>query len=71
MLVEQKQIVIHKDAFVDISVEDLCAFVGNHLLLCCDTLLYECATTAKAAFSDKDVFSNLDEVPDEYLCQWQ
>ena len=26
---------------------------------------------AKAAFPDKDVFSNLDEVPDEYLCHWE
>ena len=25
---------------------------------------------AKAAFPDKDVFSSLDEVPDEYLCHW-
>lgn len=25
---------------------------------------------AKAAFPDKDVFSDLDEVPDEYLCNW-
>lgn len=25
---------------------------------------------AKAAFPEKDVFSSLDEVPDEYLCHW-
>lgn len=25
---------------------------------------------AKAAFPEKDVFSSLDEVPDEYLCNW-
>ena len=25
---------------------------------------------AQAAFPEKDVFSNLDEVPDEYLCHW-
>jgi len=25
---------------------------------------------ARAAFPDKDVFSSLDEVPDEYLCDW-
>jgi len=25
---------------------------------------------ARAAFPEKDVFSNLDEVPDEYLCNW-
>jgi len=25
---------------------------------------------AKAAFSEKDVFLNLDEVPDKYLCRW-
>ena len=25
---------------------------------------------ARAAFPEKDVFSNLDEVPDEYLCHW-
>lgn len=25
---------------------------------------------AQAAFPDKDVFSSLDEVPDEYLCHW-
>jgi hypothetical protein len=25
---------------------------------------------AKAAFPDKDVFSSLDQVPEEYVCRW-
>lgn len=29
-----------------------------------------CSCLAKAAFPEKDVFSDLDEVPDEYLCNW-
>lgn len=29
-----------------------------------------CTCLAKAAFPEKDVFSSLDEVPDEYLCNW-
>jgi hypothetical protein len=29
-----------------------------------------CLYLAKAAFPDKDIFSNLDEVPEEYVCQW-
>ncbi len=29
-----------------------------------------CACLAKAAFPEKDVFSDLDEVPDEYTCHW-
>ncbi|MBC8471643.1 MAG: hypothetical protein H8D56_19445 [Planctomycetes bacterium] len=29
-----------------------------------------CSSLAKAAFPDKDVFSSLDEVPNEYLCNW-
>lgn len=29
-----------------------------------------CICLAKAAFPEKDVFSSLDEVPDEYICHW-
>ncbi|MGD8786803.1 MAG: hypothetical protein PVJ60_05225 [Phycisphaerales bacterium] len=25
---------------------------------------------AQAAFPEKDIFSNLDEVPEEYICHW-
>lgn len=29
-----------------------------------------CSSLAKAAFPKKDVFSSIDEVPDDYLCHW-
>ncbi len=41
-----KQIIVDKDALVGINIGDLCGFARNHLLLCSDTLLYECATTS-------------------------
>lgn len=41
---KSKQIVIDKDAFIGIGVNALCNFAKNHLLLVCDTLLYECIT---------------------------
>ncbi|MGD8786804.1 MAG: hypothetical protein PVJ60_05230 [Phycisphaerales bacterium] len=40
-----KQIVIDKDAFIGINLKKLCTFAKDHLLLVCDTLLYECITT--------------------------
>jgi hypothetical protein len=44
-----KQIVVDKDAFIGIGIDALCDFAADHLLLCCDTLLYECATTSEAS----------------------
>lgn len=41
-----KQIVIDKVALVGIGIGALAAFAEDHLLLACDTLLYECATTS-------------------------
>ena len=29
-----------------------------------------CLSLAKAAFPDKDVFSDLEEVPEDYICNW-
>ncbi|UCF17053.1 MAG: hypothetical protein JSW59_06240, partial [Phycisphaerales bacterium] len=48
MLVKPKQIVVDKEALVRINIDNLCDFAHNHLLLACDTLLYECATTSEA-----------------------
>ena len=42
-----KQIIVDKEALIRINNNDLCDFVKNHLVLCCDTLLYECATASK------------------------
>jgi hypothetical protein len=42
-----KQIIVDKDALVGININDLCDFAQNHLMLGCDTLLYECATASK------------------------
>ncbi len=140
MLAKPKQIVVDKVALMGINIDELCNFAKNHLMLGCDTLLYECATTsesrrkdmisrykriikagayycscsityiqkeaassnpfpwflpdleyvlllsradglltrneklvkplAQAAFPKKDVFSSLDEVPEEYVCHW-
>ncbi|MHC4509285.1 MAG: hypothetical protein ACYTAO_10070 [Planctomycetota bacterium] len=36
-----------KDALVGININNLCDFAQNHLMLGCDTLLYECATASK------------------------
>jgi hypothetical protein len=47
-----KQIVVDKEALVGININDLCDFARNHLLLACDTLLYECATTSKTKRAD-------------------
>ncbi|NQT03468.1 MAG: hypothetical protein HQ580_15685 [Planctomycetes bacterium] len=44
MSVNEKQIVIDKDAFQGIGFNDLRKFARNHQLLVCDTLLYECLT---------------------------
>lgn len=41
-----KQIIIDKDAFVGIALNRLKGFAANHVLLVCDTLLYECLTSA-------------------------
>jgi len=42
-----KQIVIDKNALIGINLNELCEFCKNHLMLACDTLLYECATTSE------------------------
>jgi len=47
MSAKPKQIVVDKDALVGININDLCDFAQNHLMLGCDTLLYECATASK------------------------
>lgn len=48
MSTKPKQIVVDKDAFIRIGMDALCDFAADHLLLVCDTLLYECATTSKS-----------------------
>ena len=47
MLKKPRQIVVDKDALVGININNLCAFAKNHLMLGCDTLLYECTTASK------------------------
>ena len=47
MFAKPKQIIIDKDAFIGININKLCNFAQNHLMLVCDTLLYECATASK------------------------
>ena len=47
MLAKQKQIIVDKDAFIGIGISKLCDFAKHHLVLACDTLLYECATASK------------------------
>jgi len=47
VLAKPKQIIIDKDAFIGLNIDDLCAFTQKHLVLLCDTLLYECATASK------------------------
>lgn len=47
MLTRPKQIIIDKSAFISIGIDKLCDFAQNHLLLACDTLMYECATTTE------------------------
>jgi hypothetical protein len=42
-----KQIVVDKDALIGINIRKLCDFAKNHLMLGCDTLLYECTTASK------------------------
>jgi hypothetical protein len=48
MLTQHKQIIVDKEALVGLNVDALCDFVQNHLVLGCDTLLYECATTSQS-----------------------
>lgn len=52
MLAKTKQIIVDKEALVGINNHDLCDFAQNHLVLGCDTLLYECATTSEAKRPD-------------------
>lgn len=46
MSAKQKQIIVDKDAFIGINISELCDFAKHHLILVCDTLLYECATAS-------------------------
>lgn len=48
MSAKPKQIIIDKDAFIGINISKLCDFASNHLLLACDTLLYEIVTTSES-----------------------
>jgi len=52
MLTKPKQIILDKEALVGININDLCDFAQNHLVLGCDVLLYECATTSEAKRPD-------------------
>lgn len=52
MLAKPKQIVVDKVALVGINIDELCNFAKNHLMLGCDTLLYECATTSESRRKD-------------------
>jgi len=47
MSTRPKQIIVDKSAFIGINIDKLCDFAQNHLLLACDTLMYECATATK------------------------
>jgi len=47
LLAKPKQIIVDKEALVGMNINALCDFAKDHLLLCCDTLLYECATASK------------------------
>jgi len=62
------------DASGPISIEhDLQDITYVLLLSRADCLLTRddgCSSLAKAAFPKKDVFSSLDEVPKDYLCNW-
>ena len=46
MSAKPKQIIVDKDAFIGINISELCDFAKHHLILACDTLLYECATAS-------------------------
>jgi hypothetical protein len=48
MLAKPKQIIVDKEALVGININNLCDFTQNHIVLCSDTLFYECATTFEA-----------------------
>ena len=50
------------------DVEYACLLSRADGLLTRDKKLVE--PLAKAAFPEKDVFSDIDEVPDEYICNW-
>ncbi|MFA5239950.1 MAG: hypothetical protein WC476_09645 [Phycisphaerae bacterium] len=48
-----KQIIVDKSAFDAINPDAFFKFANDHLLLVCDTLLYECATTSKSKRENK------------------
>jgi hypothetical protein len=52
MFAKPKQIIVDKDALIGININDLCNFAQNHLIIGCDTLLYECATATEARRPD-------------------
>lgn len=45
MLTRAKQIVIDKDAFIGIRLDELCSFAERHIIVLSGALVYECATT--------------------------
>jgi len=68
VLAKSKQIVIDKEAFIRIGTDKLCSFAHNHLLLVCDTLLYECATTCESKRKDMLCCCDLLIKADAYYC---
>jgi hypothetical protein len=52
---QPRQIVIDKSAFLGIALDPLRRFAGNHLLLICEPLLYECMTSS--AFKDRQLLT--------------
>jgi hypothetical protein len=52
VLAKPKQIIIDKESLIGINIDKLCFLAKSHLLLACDTLLYECATTSESARKD-------------------
>jgi len=62
-------ITIQKDVSNDLYDMEYIAYLSKaDGILTRDKTLVE--PLARAAFPDKDVFSSLDEVPDDYLCDW-
>jgi len=47
MLTKPRQVVVDKDAFIGINLDELCNLAKRCVLVLPDTLLYECATTDK------------------------
>jgi hypothetical protein len=54
-MIEPKQIVIDKSAFMGIRLDQLRSFAKGHFLLICEPLLYECTTSS--IFKDRQLLS--------------